>query len=190
MNRKELQALVDEFKAQAKIGRQNPSKASKKSEEWITGQMKRIKSHKVSRPQVGKMYMFGYDAKYKDTLPYWDMYPLIICIGVSPTHMLGLNLHYIPPRVREPFLLELMKFASTKNLSNKTKLKINWNKVKGMKGAEHMIKMYIGNNIRLGLMEVPPKDWHNAINLRTQKFVSKGKSISATRSYNDYYKKR
>ena len=64
--RKELKALVDEFRDQVKIAKQNPNKSKKKSEEWILGQMRRIKTHKVARPNIGKLYMFGYDAKYKD----------------------------------------------------------------------------------------------------------------------------
>lgn len=183
--KKELQALIDEFRSQIRIAKQSPSKATKKSQEWITGQMKRVKSHKVAKPQVGKMYMFGYDAKYKDTLPYWDKYPLIICIGVSNDRMLGLNLHYIPPKAREIFLESLLKFASTKSISNKTKLKINWNKVRMFKGANHMIKQYLASHVRLGIAEIAPKDWHNAIYLPTQQFVSKGRNVSAVRAYND-----
>ena len=29
-----------------------------------------------SRPAVGKMYMYFYDPKYKETLPYYDRFPL------------------------------------------------------------------------------------------------------------------
>lgn len=187
--RDELKALIDEFRSQIKIAKQNPSKSTKKSQEWIYGQMKRIKSHKVAKPTVGRLYMFGYDAKYKDVLPYWDKYPLIICIGVSPTHMLGLNLHYIPPKAREIFLESLLKFASTTNLTNKTKLKINWSKIKAFPGAHHMVKLYLASHVRLGIMEVAPKDWHNVIYLQTQQFVSQGRNISAARAYNDRHRK-
>ena len=183
--RKELKALVDEFRDQVKIAKQNPNKSKKKREEGILGQMRRIKTHKVARPNIGKLYMFGYDAKYKDKLPYWDRYPLIICIGVSATHMLGLNLHYIPPKAREIFLESLLKYASTSTITNKTKLKVNWNKVSAFPGAHHMIKQYLASHVKLGMMEVAPKDWHNVIHLQTQQFVSKGRNVSATRAYND-----
>lgn len=188
LRRKELKALIDEFRSQVKLANMNPPKSQKKSEAWIREQMKRIKSHRVQRPNPGRIYMFGYDAKYKDTLPYWDQYPLIVCLGSTATHMLGLNLHYIPPKARERFLESLLKFSSTTTITNKTKLKIDWSKVKAFPGAQHMIKMYLASHIRLGLMEVAPKDWHNVIHLKTQKFVSKGRSISATRAYNDFYR--
>ena len=143
------------------------------------------KTHKVGRPTVGRLYMFGYDAKNKKTLPYWDKFPLIICIGVNPTHLLGLNLHYIPPKAREIFLESLLKFASTKSITNKTKLKINWSKIKAFPGAHHMIKMYLASHVRMSFMEVAPKDWHNVIHLQTQQFVSNGRNVSAVRAYND-----
>lgn len=190
MNKQELKSLIDEFRSQAKIAAQNPSKSKKKSEEWIVGQMKRVKSHRVTRPSIGRMYMFGYDAKYKDTLPYWDKYPLIICLAVSSTHMLGLNLHYIPPKAREIFLTELLRFASTTNITNKTRLNVNWAKLKGFPGVNHMVKLYLASHVRLGIMEINPKDWHNVIHLNTQLFVSKGRNISATRAYNDFRGKR
>ena len=40
-----------------------------------------------NRPKTapfGEMYMFFYDAKYKDTLPYYDAFPLIIMMGPAP----------------------------------------------------------------------------------------------------------
>ena len=168
--RNELKSLVNDFRNQVKISKQNPNKSKAKSAEWIAGQMKRVKSRKVGKPAVGRLYMFGYDAKNKDTLPYWDKFPLIICIGVTPTHLLGLNMHYIPPKAREIFLESLLKFASTKVISNKTKLKINWSKIKAFPGAHHMIKMYLASHVKVGFQEVAPKDWHNVIHLQTQQF--------------------
>lgn len=185
----EFKSIVDEFRSLVKLAKQNPSKSKKKSEEWIVGQMGRIKSHRVAKPSPGKLYMFGYDAKYKDKLAYWDKFPLMVCLGVSSTHMVGLNLHYIPPKQREEFLESLLRYASTKLITNKTALKIDWSKVKAFKGAHHMIKMYLASNVRLGMLEVNPRDWHNVIHLQTQQFVSHGKNISATRAYNDSRRK-
>lgn len=49
---------------------------------------------------VGNMYMFFYDAKYKDTLPYYDAFPLILMMGPAKGGFYGLNLHYLPPVLR------------------------------------------------------------------------------------------
>ena len=51
----------------------------------------------VTRTNVGKMYMFFYDAKYKDTLPFFDIFPLVFPIEFYSEGFLGINLHYLPP---------------------------------------------------------------------------------------------
>ena len=65
----------------------------------------------VARPELGKMYMYLYDAKYKETLPYWDRFPLIICFDLLSDGFMGINLHYIAPRYRTPLLLSLYEIA-------------------------------------------------------------------------------
>ena len=64
-----------------------------------------------NRPRTapfGEMYMFFYDAKYKDTLPYYDAFPLVIIMGPAPGGFYGMNLHYLPPVVRAKALDALL----------------------------------------------------------------------------------
>lgn len=49
---------------------------------------------------VGNMYMYFYDPKHKETLPYYDGFPLIIMMGPAPGGFYGLNLHYLPQIMR------------------------------------------------------------------------------------------
>ena len=53
---------------------------------------------------LGNMYMYIYDAKHKDTLPYYDAFPLVIMLGPAERGFYGLNLHYLPPVVRAKLL--------------------------------------------------------------------------------------
>lgn len=170
------------------------AKRQKDSTDWFGDFIKTsIKTHKVAKPATGRLYTFIYDAKYKDTLPYWDRFPLIIFLGSGRSKagnlvLYGLNLHYAPPRARQEFLEELLKrgYGSTDRLSNKTKLKINWNNVKGMRGADQMIKAYLPAHLRSPLAEIAPKDWAKAVWLPTQAFQSKGKPYSAKKVWNRY----
>jgi len=147
---------------------------------------KSVKTHKVSKPTPGRMYQFGYDAKTAANLPYWDKYPLIICLSVTGTHFQGVNLHYIPPKERETFLDIIMKYSSTKTTSNSTYLKIDYNKIKNIKWVAHMLKLYLFSQVREVFQEIAPKDWGKAIKLPSQQFTYKdtGKNISATAAYN------
>ena len=55
-----------------------------------------------ARPRTvfGNMYMYVYKAKHRDTLPYYDAFPLCIILGPAKDGFFGLNLHYLPPIVR------------------------------------------------------------------------------------------
>ena len=64
-----------------------------------------------SRPKTGafgNMYMYIYDAKYKDTLPYYDAFPLVIPTGPAKGGFYGMNLHYLPPVLRAKALDALL----------------------------------------------------------------------------------
>lgn len=171
------QLLVKDFRSQVKSRTaDSTARSEKKSSEWFADTIKKnVRGYKVSKPLSGKLYAFIYDAKHKATLPYWDVYPLIVYLGESVKNkglMMGLNLHYIPPKARQEFLEELLKFASSDRISNKTSLKVNWSKVRSMRGADQMIKSYIPANIKGSLVEIKPADWVNVVSLPTQKFVS------------------
>lgn len=158
------------------------AKGNNKSIKWFQDTMKSVRSHKVTTPVPGKIYAFVYDAKYKDTLPFWDKYPLIIFLGTNKNLFHGLNLHYIPPKARQQMLEELLvRYSSTPTISNKTKLRVKWQDVKGFFGAQQMIKAYLPQNVKGTFIEIKPTDWANVTLLPTQQFVSKGKRYSSAK---------
>ena len=66
-----------------------------------------LRNRPVTKP-YGNMYMYFYDAKYKDTLPYYDAFPLVIPTGPAPGGFYGLNLHYLPLPLRAKALDALL----------------------------------------------------------------------------------
>ena len=54
----------------------------------------------TSRVMIGRMYHFFYDPKHKKTLPYYDRFPLIFPFKSVRGGFLGINLHYLPLRLR------------------------------------------------------------------------------------------
>jgi DNA-binding transcriptional regulator YhcF (GntR family) len=169
--------LKADFRTQVAARSSEPTpKNQKKSVEWFQSTMKQgIRGHQVHKPKVGRLYAFVYDAKHKDTLPYWDVYPLVVYLGMSQRFqglMLGLNLHYIPPKARQEFLESLIKYSNTDRISNRTTLDVDWTKVKGMRGSKVMIKSYIPSRIKGTFIEIKPSDWVNVVYMPTSKFVS------------------
>lgn len=184
--------VINAFRAQLKDRvKSGTGAAGRKSEKWFKDTIRsRAKSKTVKIPVPGSIYAFAYDAKHKDTLPYWDRYPLIIYLGAvtSPngTVMLkGLNLHYLPPAVRQSFMENLLVYITTKSITSKTRLKVSWNKVKGFAGAMAMIKNYLPNHILGSMIEIDPTSWAEVIMLPTQDFRSQGSSYSANAVWND-----
>ena len=48
------------------------------------------------RPKYGVMNLFGYDAKHKAKLDYYDKFPLILPLEPAPGGFRGINFHYLP----------------------------------------------------------------------------------------------
>lgn len=189
--RREKEAiLINSFRQSIRERVRNEGAAvNNKSEKWFKETLsKGVRGHAVVTPQPGKLYAFVYDAKHKETLPFWDKYPLIIFLGVSQSKVAkttlfqGLNLHYIPPKARQQFLEELLKkYSSTGTVTNSTKLKIDWSKVKGFQGADLMIKSYLPPNVKGRFVEIKPADWGNVVLMPLQQFVSQGKRFAANK---------
>jgi len=68
--------------------------------------MKSDESRLVDKPEVGSMYMYIYDPKTKDKLPYYDKFPLIFPIGFAKEGFYGINFHYIPIQLRAKLMAE------------------------------------------------------------------------------------
>ena len=169
-----------------------PSKikaTSKKAADWFRNKIKELSAgrinnpvkflksrdyDRVSRPLIGRMYSFEYDAKHKKTLPYWDQYPLIICVGYDGSkYFYGLNLHYIKPKHRAQLLSALMETATDKTLGEDAKLKISYQMLKaaakfGM--YKPTLKMYLYSHVKSPFLRISPDDWLLVAFLPTQKF--------------------
>ena len=48
----------------------------------------------------GTLNMFLYSPKHKNTLPYYDTFPLVLPIGQAAGGFMGLNIHYLPIQMR------------------------------------------------------------------------------------------
>ena len=77
--------------------------------------------------EVGKMYMFTYDPKWKADLPYYDTVPLVIITEPFPGGFSGINLHYLPPMVRARLLDKLLPSGE---IQSDTELKSAWNSIR------------------------------------------------------------
>ena len=54
------------------------------------------------------MYLFQYDAKWKEKLPYWDMFPLILPFDLAKGGFFGVYLDYLPTNDRADLLIRVI----------------------------------------------------------------------------------
>lgn len=128
------------------------------------------------RAFIGRMYMYRYDPKYKDVLPVYDKFPLVIPMEMYSDGFLGLNLHYLDPYSRLALLDKLMDFANNDKYNDTTKFNLSYDllsRSRRYKMIEPCIKRYLLSHIRSSLIYIEPNSWETAIFLPTAKMVYK-----------------
>lgn len=172
------------------------SSKAKESEDWfkdsVSDMKKRTDPNKIfkttSSPTIGSMYLFLYDAKWKQTLPFFDMHPLCIPIEMYIDGFLGLNLHYLRPLARVQLLKALDDIKNNNKYNETTKLNISYNLLKAYsnqyKGNEECIKRYLFGHVRSSFHTVHPSDWEKVVLLPLQKwYVNPNKKYTGSPPY-------
>ena len=129
--------------------------------------------------EYGSMYFFAYDPKHKETLPYYDMFPLVIPIERYSNGFLGINFHYLYPKQRAILLDQLMTFANNTNMDETTRIKLTYNSLGSFskyKRARPCIHRYLDEHIRSQLVQVDANDWGTALFLPVERFKKMNKT--------------
>lgn len=133
----------------------------------------------VNRIQPGQLYFYYYDPKLKDTLPYYDTFPLVFPFKAVPGGFLGLNLHYLGYPERFALFKKLLSINGGK-IHDDLKMKYTWQTVSqfaSIKGVDACIKHYLYDHVRSPFMKVQPVDWTTAMLLPVEKFVGAKKEF-------------
>lgn len=120
----------------------------------------KIKQTSISKFEVGRMYLFGYDPKTKNDLPYYDELPLVLVFKITPDGFIGLNLHYLSPGMRLKLLDYLFKYKIITN-GQIQKLALTYNRIvqesHGM--YKPCIKRYLLSHVRSQFILMDIDDW-------------------------------
>lgn len=176
-------------KIRYKLRRYGIRPLSRGARNWLTDNVNRV-SKTPSRKKllaegetladafIGKMFMYFYDAKTKDELPYWDKFPLIFVVEMYKDGWLGLNLHYLPLTLRVKLFDKLLEFANDKSLDKVEKLQLSYALIKNVSQfpeARPCIKRYLSSHVRSDLVKVEPIDWEIAVFLPVEQFQKQKK---------------
>ena len=163
-----------------------------RSNSWYRSQVNRIASGTTAqqlfrqgklakRPSVGRLNLFGYNPKLRKTLPYYDVFPLVLPLDTIPGGFMGMNFHYLPPMVRTRLLSRVQQFADDRKLGKNTKFDVNYDDVKSVRIAKPTIKKYLYSHVRTGFLRINADEAATAIFLPVQRF----KKASTIKVYAD-----
>ena len=159
---------------------------SQKSLAWLASRISEIKNpgaiprgisretyRQVTNFKLGGLYCFFYDPKGKDTLPYYDRFPMVLTLERYNDGFLGLNLHYLPFQYRVAFLGKLMKFADQGAPGEIDRLRVTYDILsasKRLKEFRPCIKRYLTGHIQSKVLAIQPNEWDIAAFLPLQQF--------------------
>ena len=136
---------------------------------------------KAARPFYGNLNMFFYDPKFKNTLPYYDRFPLVLPIERYSDGFLGINLHYLPIPLRVRLLDELMDYSTDTNFDSKTKINTNYQQLKKVKLIKPTLERYHAGHVKSAFRRIDGDEFTVATLLPVQRFSK----TSAAKVWND-----
>lgn len=158
-----------------------------KSYEWYKNQIRKLGLTKlvpqtalrsemgelVTNIKWGNMYLFMYNPENRETLPVYDMFPLVLPFRLIPNGFVGLNFHYLPPLLRLKLLNRLLVLANNSTLSETTKIQTTWNVLSNASRFPEVapcVKRYKFQNVRSKFLKINPKDWKTSVLLPLETF--------------------
>lgn len=147
-----------------------------KAEPVSTKSLMSRKENLTARLMLGRMYHFRYDPKWKHKLPYYDVFPLVIPIETYDDGFLGLNLHYLPPRLRAVLFDKLLGTINDRKLDARTRLRATYKLLSSAAKYRYFkptLKRYLFTHVRTRYLLIPPTEWQIALFLPTQRFQKK-----------------
>jgi len=143
------------------------------------------------RPQIGKMYFYNYDPKFKNdnkVLPYYDIFPCVVIVDYTKDGWYGLNFHYLGLKERATLLDALYNVTSDTRYDLATRFRITYNMLNTMsqfKEFRPTLKRYIASRVGNKIVEVFSSEWDIAMFLPVESF----KKASARKVWADSRKK-
>ncbi len=128
----------------------------------------------TTKARPGFMYMFQYDPKTKDQLPYYDRFPLVFPFRITNEGFYGLNLHYLPLDYRAKMMDSLYLMSNNKQYNETTKLRLSYQILESSSKFslfKPCVKQYLNSHVKSRLLFVPAEQWDIALFLPTARFV-------------------
>lgn len=117
-------------------------------------------------PRYNRLHFFRYDPKLKATLPYYDMFPLVMPIQSAPGGFLGINFHYLPIPAR----MKLLETLDKRNFTG------DYSKLKNVRYIKPTLKHYLKRQFVSGFLDLDEEDYAPAIFMPVAQWKKAGQS--------------
>ena len=134
-----------------------------------------------NKPFYGRLNMFFYDPKFKKKLPYYDTFPLVLPLESYSDGFLGINLHYLPMKLRLQLLDRLVDFSNNTKFDESTRLTVDYSKLKNVDLIKPTLKRYLAGRVKTQFRRIDADEFTVATLLPVQRF----KKASASEVYSD-----
>jgi len=130
----------------------------------------------------GTLNMFIYSPKHKDTLPYYDTFPLVLPIGPAAGGFMGLNFHYLPIQMRIKLLDKIVDGGGSLNVAaqsgKRPRLITDYSQLKRIPMAKAIVKHYLTGYVKSDFRAITSEELIVAALLPVQRF-QKGSAQAA-----------
>ena len=130
------------------------------------------------RVSLGEIFCYHYNPKHRMTLPFYDMFPMIMLIGADKDTFTGLNFHYLQPKYRA-ILLDRVNAKVGSGL-------INWKKIAKIPQVAPTVKKYRFDHIMKKVVPIEESEQEIAIFLPLERFKKASKSSVWTNSKRNF----
>ena len=174
----------------------NPAQVQSSSQMWLREQLQSFRPRSnpqsllttkgtqketrlVTRLVVGRMYLFHYDPKTKEDLPYYDTFPLIFPFRKVGDGFYGINLHYLPHVLRARLMDSLYTLVNNTNYDDTTKLRISYQILESSSQFKYFkpcVKHYLNSHVRSRFLWIPADQWKTALFLPLERFEKANKA--------------
>lgn len=116
---------------------------------------------------IGRLFLYQYDPKYKEKLPIYDVFPLVMPFTITENGFIGINFHFLDPSIRQGLIKLILKHNSDKFSYALLQKLVKSDQLAGS------IKRYLVDHIESRLIKVDKPQWHNVVNLPLAKMIRK-----------------
>ena len=120
------------------------------------------------RASLGDLFCYYYNPLHRKTLPYYDMFPMIMLLSAEKETFLGINFHYLRPKWRA-ILLDRVTAKIGGGLPK-------WSKLRQIRQVVPTIKRYRYDHIMRKVIPIKEDEQEIAIFLPTERFKKAGKA--------------